>query len=288
MTGTDIEPHRPERAVVVFDDDQVDLIKRTIAKGASDDELRLFIGQCRRTGLDPFARQIYCLKQWDSTERREVMRVQVSIDGSRLIAERTGVYAGQDDPQWCGKDGKWVDVWLSDDPPAAARTAVYRLLPDGTKARFGAVARYGAYVQTKKDGTPNSTWQKMPDGQLAKCAEMLALRKAFPQDLSGLYSAEEMGHVDNDQPAAPAPPARRPSQVPEGMVSVIEAKSRLVAAYRQQGVGEGEAKKAAGALWAAEQPEVVDGAVREDHLMVLLDAVEAGRADPDPETGEIS
>lgn len=177
-----------------YSTEQVEIIKQTICKGASDLELALFLHQCQRTGLDGLSKQIYAVKRWDKAAGREVMAIQTGIDGFRVIAERNGAYEGQAGPFWCGDDGVWKDVWLSKDLPSAAKVGVYK---KSCREAIWGVAVFASYAQRGKDGSLTKFWNQMPDLMIAKCAESLALRKAFPQDLSGLETEEEMGQADN-------------------------------------------------------------------------------------------
>ncbi|MFG3510205.1 phage recombination protein Bet [Streptomyces sp. NPDC047821] len=159
-------------------------------------ELAGFLHLCQRTQLDPFSRQIYLIGRWDKRAQREVFTPQTGIDGYRVVAHRviaaSGETFGYEDTMWCDASGRWRDAWLAQEPPAAAKVTVLR-----NGQRFSAVALFREYVQTNKDGRPIGLWGKMPAGQVAKCAEALALRKAFPHDLAGVYTAEEMAQADN-------------------------------------------------------------------------------------------
>ena len=173
-----------------FDDLQRQALVHIGVQNASPADLAVFFHTCKRTGLDPFARQIYMIQR----EGKQTM--QTGIDGLRLVAQRTtertrGSY-GYEDTQWCDESGQWRDVWLSAQAPAAAKVTVIR---DGQ--RFPAVALYSEFVQRKRDGNVMKNWSEKPALMLAKCAEAAALRKAFPMDLSGIYTPDEL----HDEPA---------------------------------------------------------------------------------------
>jgi phage recombination protein Bet len=186
--------------------EQIQLIKDTIAKEATDDELRQFVAVCDRLGLDPFAKQIYLVRRWDKQLGRHVAQSQVSIDGFRVVAERSGQYRGQTAPQWCGWDGQWRDVWLDREPPAAARIGIWR---EGYREPLYRTANLTSFVQTTKGGEPAAMWRTMPEVMLLKCAEAQALRAAFPNHLGGVYATEEMGQAQNDEQYIPPPAPQR-------------------------------------------------------------------------------
>lgn len=160
---------------MTFTPDQIDLVKRTVAKGTTDDELALFLYTAKKTGLDPLVRQIYAVKRTGKSGPQ--MTIQTGIDGYRLMADRTGKYAGNDDP-----------VYDNEKDPKKATVTVYKMV-NGERCGFTATARWDQYYPGDLQGF---MWKKMPHLMLGKCAEALALRKAFPAELSGVYVKEEM------------------------------------------------------------------------------------------------
>jgi phage recombination protein Bet len=177
-----------EQALIVnqsFDQKQIEIMKHTVAVGISNDDFLFFLEVCKNRNLNPFNREIYAFPG-----KGGKVSIQVSIDGLRLIAERSGKYRGQLGPMYCGEDGVWKEEWLLKTPPVAAKVGVLR---EGFTHPVWAVARYESYAK----GT--DIWVKMPDLMLAKCAESLALRRTFPAEMGGLYTHEEMAQ------AAPIP-----------------------------------------------------------------------------------
>lgn len=193
----------------VWDERQLAALQ-ALGMHGSPAELAILLHHCQRTGLDPWARQIHLIARGGRAT------VQVSIDGMRLVADRvdrqTGGHHGYEETLWCGPDGQWRDVWPSDDPPAAAKVTIVR---DGH--RIPVVAHMREYMPRSRDGKPTGLWRTMPALMLAKCAEALALRRAYPQDLSGLYTSDEMAQAtpggQSEPPAPPVPePPRRASR----------------------------------------------------------------------------
>ena len=179
----------------MWDTKQLAALKQLGLTNASNGDLAVFLHYAQRTGLDPFARQLYMI------ERGGKYTIQSSIDGLRIVAQRSGEYAGQVGPYWCGEDGAWTDIWLEKTPPLAAKVGVLR---KGFVEPLWAVAKFDGY------NANSPIWKKMPDLMIAKCAEALALRKAFPNDLSGIYTAEEM-----EQAGSPIAPVSAVVEIPQ-------------------------------------------------------------------------
>lgn len=215
----------PATTQMEFTTEQQRLIEQMIgAKNVDPTEFAIFLQVCQRTGLNPIARQIYAIPRYDSKLQRERLTIQTGIDGYRLLAARTGELAGIDDPTYDMEDA---------DHPNKATVVVWRMT-QGQRMPFTATARWREYAQISKDNHGKESllglWSKMPYLMLGKCAEALALRKAFPAELSGDYTNEEMSQADSEYagptveadphpaPAAPAAarpqPQRRPAQPP--------------------------------------------------------------------------
>lgn len=205
-----------ELQVINFNEDQVKLIKSQIAPKATDSELQLFLYQAERTGLDPLTRQIYAIHRackenvngaWVWVNK---MSIQTSIDGFRVIAERSGDYAGQDEPIFTEEGAKLI----------SCKVAVYRFRGDVRYPAAVGVAYWSEYVQTDKENNPSGLWKKMPHTMLAKVAEALALRKAYPQDLSGLYTGDEMAQAE--PPLQSEPVDKTPKNQFSGLAEVAD------------------------------------------------------------------
>lgn len=160
-----------------YTEQQINLIKNTVAKDATPDELKLFLYTAARTGLDPLTNQIHFVKRGGQAT------VQTGIDGYRAIAAQKGDLAGIEDAVYDTETEKH---------PNKATVTVYRIV-EGQRVPFTASARWAEYAPL---GSQAFMWNKMPYLMLAKCAEALALRKAFPNDLSGVYTDEEMHQAD--------------------------------------------------------------------------------------------
>lgn len=195
---------------LILSDEKVALIKRTICKDATDDELEMFLMFCKKTGLDPFLRQIYFVK------RMGVGTIQVAIDGYRLVAERTGRYA----------PGRATTFTYDEDKKLLFATAyVKKMTADGTWHEISASALFSEYCQMKSGGQLTVFWSTKPHIMLAKCAESQALRRAFPAELGGMYTTEEMveSHIEADMDIEKLPHGVPDTKLSNVIVDSVEA-----------------------------------------------------------------
>lgn len=182
-----IEISRPSGAIATYSPDQMELIKRTVAKGATEDELKLYFYDCQRRNVHPLDRLIVFTARTDNGERRYTP--VVTVDYLRSRAADTGEYAGNDDPIYEYTEGA--------KNPQSAKVTIWKMV-QGQKCAFTATARWAEYYPGDKMGF---MWRAKPHVMLGKCAEALALRKAFPQQLAGLFAEEELDrHDENVEP----------------------------------------------------------------------------------------
>ena len=196
-------PSQPTAVIVRNDwENKLELIAKTVAPGLTPEEFQLFCHVARVRHLDPLQRQIHAVKRntWNSLLNNgkggfeSKMTIQTGIDGYRAIANRTGMYMPSEKPALIedpGKETFRITAYIKKFDPLSHQWF-----------EFSATAYYREFVQTKKDGdkhVPNSMWEKMPVNQLTKCAEALALRKGWPEELGGIYVDEEMQHADGVQ-----------------------------------------------------------------------------------------
>lgn len=210
-----------------FNESQVALIKTTVARGTTNDQLALFLYTCKKTGLDPLAKQIHCIVR--QTKNGPVMSIQTAIDGYRLVADRSGKYAGNDDP-----------VYDNEITPTKATVTVYKIV-SGVRCQFTATARWSQYYPGDLQGF---MWKKMPHLMLGKCAEALALRKAFPAELSGIYTNDEMAQAEvvEVQHTPMQAPQRKSAQPETKEPTPEEIEAKVAAAQARLHEGQEQAK----------------------------------------------
>ena len=194
----------------VLTDRDIEVLRKSKFKGFSDDEMSYAARVCRQLSLSPFLNQIHFIK------RGSAVTTQVGIDGLRLAAQRAGGYAGSDDGVFEMNEGSKI--------PVKATVTVYKMV-EGVRCSFTASAMWSEYCP---GAGQDHMWKKMPQTMLAKCAEAKALRKAFPAELAGIYSNEEMQQADPVPSKAKILNERLEGRIapePEPQVEVLEAEA---------------------------------------------------------------
>ncbi len=190
---TELIPAQSQEVAVIVTEEQKELVKRTVAPDATEQELQLYFYDCSRRGVHPLDKLLHF------TKRKGKYTPITSIDLFRMRADATGVHIGTDEPIYHGQPGTH---------DFAAMVRVHKLVA-GQKATFTGTARWSEYYPG--DGDIGFMWRKMKHLMLGKCAEALALRKAFPAQLHGLYVQEEMDQAEAKPTEKATLPAFRPA-----------------------------------------------------------------------------
>lgn len=250
--------------------EHLDLVRRTVAAECTDDELELFLHTASKYKLDPLLGEVHAIKrkQWNAEKKQYVERltIQIGIDGYRARAEGTGRY--------CPGSSRFDVVDSGKDRDMCCTVTVYKLVDDGKGGGewrpVEGTAWFSEYAVRIKGGDNAgklvSMWQSRPKGMLEKCAETLAIRRAFPREVGGLRTDEEMGNAHHEEPetveteapgaSLPPPPTSRPPE-PEAEERSIyqpskEQSARLTAILKKGKLGPSERALLVTALGDAE------------------------------------
>ena len=178
--------------------EMISVLESSLYPGASHDSIKMVIGYCQAAGLDPMQKPVHIVPMWDSKQGRMRDVVMPGINLYRIQASRSGECAGVSEPEF-GDDVTKTIGGQEITYPQWCRVTVKRLMPNGMIVDFTAkelwIENYAVKGGKEKSTAPNAMWTKRPYGQLAKCAEAQAFRKAFPE-LASAYTAEEMEGKD--------------------------------------------------------------------------------------------
>ena len=158
----------------------------------SDEAVCMAVDYCKARGLDIFKKPVHIVPIWDKKKGRLVETVWPGIAELRTTAARTGDYAGKDAPEWGPDKTQQFDSNVTVTFPEWCRVTVHKIVHGHRVGYTGEVYWIETYASKGKANTPNEMWRKRARGQLAKCAEAEALRAAFPEEIGGEHSAEEM------------------------------------------------------------------------------------------------
>lgn len=197
---TRIEPGNALPALAMSETELVSVLGNSLYPGAKVESIKLAIGYCKASGLDPMQKPVHIVPMWDAKAGISRDTIMPGIGLYRVQAARSGAFAGVTEPEY-GPDMTENLGGVSVTFPAWCRVTVKRLIAGNHTAEFTAVERWKENYAIKggkeKSIAPNAMWMKRPYGQLAKCAEAQALRKAFPE-IGSQPTADEMeGRVLN-------------------------------------------------------------------------------------------